>query len=122
MATGESALRTRQLPGFLLFAMSLAASGQAQTGTVSGVVIDDRTQQPIKGVQVSVQNQSAYAETDTAGRFTLAVARGRQTISASMIGYALLQVDIEVADAPLDLTLRLLEGTGAHTERVTVAG
>jgi len=39
-----------------------------------------------------------------------------------MIGYALLQVDIEVGDVPLDLTLRLLEGAGAHTERVTVAG
>jgi len=102
--------------------MSVAASVRGQTAHVGGVVIDDRTQLPIKGVQVYVQNQSAMAETDAAGRFLLLVAPGRQTIAASMIGYALLQVDIEVGDVPLDLTLRLLEGAGAHTERVTVAG
>jgi len=102
--------------------MSVAASARGQTAHVGGVVIDDRTQLPIKGVQVYVQNQSAMAETDAAGRFLLLVAPGRQTIAASMIGYALLQVDIEVGDVPLDLTLRLLEGAGAHTERVTVAG
>ena len=48
--------------------------------------------------------------------------RGRQTIAASVIGYALLRTDIEVADAPLDMTIRLSEGAGAYTERVTVSG
>ena len=62
------------------------ASAPAQTGNVGGVIIDDRSQQPIKGVQVYVLNQSATAETDAAGRFLLSVARGRQTIAASMIG------------------------------------
>ena len=79
-------MTTRQLPGLLLVAMSVAASAPAQTGNVGGVIIDDRSQQPIKGVQVYVLNQSATAETDAAGRFLLSVARGRQTIAASMIG------------------------------------
>ena len=113
---------TWRLPSVLLFAISAAMSPRVQTGIVAGVIIDDRTQQPIRGVQVYVQNQSATTETDAAGRFTLTLSRGRQTITASMIGYALLQVDVEVGDVPLDLTLRLLEGAGAHTERVTVAG
>ena len=39
-----------------------------------------------------------------------------------MIGYALLSTDIEVADAPLDMTIRLSEGAGAYSERVTVSG
>ena len=39
-----------------------------------------------------------------------------------MIGYALLRTDVEVAAAPLDMTIRLSEGAGAYTERVTVSG
>ena len=39
-----------------------------------------------------------------------------------MIGYALLSTDVEVADAPLEMTIRLSEGAGAYTERVTVSG
>jgi TonB-dependent receptor-like protein/carboxypeptidase-like protein len=95
---------------------------QAQTGTIAGVVIDDRTGKPIKGVAILVENQSIVAETDTAGRFSLNAPRGRQTIAASVIGYALLRADVDVADAPLDMTIRLSEGAGAYTERVTVSG
>ena len=62
------------------------------------------------------------AETDANGRFSLMAPRGRQTIAASVIGYALLRTDIEVADAPLDMTIRLSEGAGAYTERVSVSG
>ena len=80
-------------------------------------MIDDRTEQPIKGVSVSVESQSIGAETDTDGRFSLSVPRGRQTIAASVIGYALLTTDVEVADAPLDMTIRLSEGAGAYTEK-----
>src|SRR5262245_15755937 len=104
----------------VVFAMFLAAA-RGQMGTVAGVVIDDRTEQPIRGVLVSVANQPG-AETDANGRFTMMVARGRPTITASVIGYALLQIDVEVGDAPVTLTIRLLEGAGAHTERVTVSG
>jgi hypothetical protein len=105
----------------VVFVMFLAAAARGQMGTVTGVVIDDRTEQPIRGLLVSVANQPG-AETDTNGRFTMVVARGRQTITASVIGYALLQIDVEVGDAPVALTIRLLEGAGAHAERVTVSG
>ena len=105
----------------VVFAMFLATAARGQMGTVTGVAIDDRTEQPIRGVLVSVANQPG-AETDANGRFTMVVARGRQTITASLIGYALLQIDVEVGDAPLALTIRLLEGAGAHAERVTVSG
>jgi hypothetical protein len=102
--------------------MCLALSAQAQTVAVSGVVLDDRTGQPIKAVAILVENQSIVADTDTNGRFSLSVPRGRQTISASVIGYALLRTDLDVADAPIDMTIRLSEGAGAYTERVTVSG
>jgi hypothetical protein len=95
---------------------------QLQTGIVAGLVIDDRTGKPIKGVAILVENQSIVAETDADGRFSLSAPRGPQTVAASVIGYALLRADVEVADAPLDMTIRLSEGAGAYTERVTVSG
>jgi CarboxypepD_reg-like domain len=105
-----------------LFALCITARAVAQTGTVAGLVIDDRTDQPIKGVSVYVENQASAAETDAAGRFSLVVPQGRQTIVASVIGYALLRTDVDVAAVPLDMTIRLSEGAGAYAERVTVAG
>ena len=108
--------------GGLVLALCLAPPAHAQTGTVAGVVIDDRTGKPIKGVAILVEHQSSVAETDTDGRFSLAAPRGSQTIVASVIGYALLRAEVEVADAPLDMTIRLSEGAGAYTERVTVSG
>jgi hypothetical protein len=119
----------RGVPGLVLFvvwfaapAQAQTASVQAQTGTIAGVVIDDRTEQPIRGVSVYVESQPHIAETDANGRFSLMAPRGRQTITASVIGYALLRTDIEVAEAPLDMTIRLSEGAGPYTERVTVSG
>src|SRR5687767_5161143 len=93
----------------VLFALSLgaAAHAQAQTGTVSGVVVDDRTEQPIRGVTIHVENHPIIVETDAAGRFSLTAPRGRQTIAASVIGYALLRTDVEVSATPLDMTIRL---------------
>ena len=103
-------------------AQAQTGSAQAQTVTVGGIVIDDRTEQPIKGVAIHAENQSIVTDTDSNGRFSLVVPRGKQTIAASVIGYALLRTDIDVGEAALDMTIRLSEGAGAYTERVTVSG
>jgi hypothetical protein len=104
------------------FVLCLGARAVAQTGTVTGIVIDDRTDRPIKGVSVYAEHQSIVVETDAAGRFSLVLPQGPQTIVASVIGYALLRTDVDVAQAPLEMTIRLSEGAGAYAERVTVSG
>jgi hypothetical protein len=101
---------------------STAQISAAQTGTVAGIVIDDRTEQPIKGVSVYAENQSIVVETGADGRFSLIVPRGRQTIAASVIGYVLLRSEIEVAAAPVEMTIKLSGGAGAYAEHVTVSG
>jgi hypothetical protein len=98
-----------------------ATAASAQT-LVSGTVIDDRTEKPIGGVAVYAADESIVVETDPDGRFTLRVPPGRQTITASVIGYALLQTDVDVSAAPIELTIRLSEGAGAYAERLTVSG
>jgi TonB dependent receptor/CarboxypepD_reg-like domain len=107
--------------GLLLVTVCVASGASAQT-LVSGTVIDDRTEKPIKGVLVYVEHQSLVAESDDEGRFSLSVPRGQHTITASVIGYALLQTDVDVGAAPIDLTIRLSEGAGSYTERLTVSG
>lgn len=110
-----------RIVGLLLVTVCLAGDAWAQT-VVSGTVIDDRTEKPIKGVLVYVEQQPILAETDADGHFSLTVPPGQQTITASVIGYALLQTDVAVGAAPIDLTIRLSEGAGAYTERLTVSG
>ena len=106
----------------VLLALCLGVPAVAQAPNVSGIVIDDRTEQPVRGVLIYIEGQSSFTETDATGRFRVTVPRGKQKITASVIGYALLSTDIEVADAPLEMTIRLSEGAGAYTERVTVSG
>jgi hypothetical protein len=110
------------VPGVVVLTLCVAGPALAQTVVVSGTVIDDRTERPIRGVSIYVEAQAGVAETDEDGRFSLTVPRGPQTITASVIGYALLRTDIDVADSPLEVTIRLSEGAGAYTERVTVSG
>src|SRR5262245_38112059 len=97
---------------FTLLALCVSAPAVAQTSTVSGIVIDARTEAPIRGVSIYVEGQSSKAETDANGRFSLTVPTGPQTIAASVIGYALLRTPIEVGDAVVDMTIRLSEGAG----------
>jgi hypothetical protein len=110
-----------RLIGLLLVTICIASSASAQT-LVSGIVLDDRTEKPIKGALVYVEHQSLFAETDGDGHFSLTIPRGRQTITASVIGYTLLQTAVDVGVAPIDMTIRLSEGAGAYSERLTVSG
>jgi hypothetical protein len=107
-----------------LLAMACAVSpASAQSPSVTGIVIDHRTEQPIPGVLVYVEGQPIFANSDSDGRFVLALASGQHTIAASVIGYALLRASIDVvAGAAVPVTFRMSEGAGSYTDRVTVSG
>jgi hypothetical protein len=106
----------------MLFAC-IAVPAAAQPATITGVVVDDRNGQPVAGVLVYVENQAAFGDTDREGRFTLSVPPGRHTIAASVVGYALLRMEVEArSGAAAPVTLRLAEGAGTYNERITVIG
>ena len=105
-------MKTTHIAGLILMTVCLATPALAQT-VITGTVIDARTEEPIKGVLVYVEHESVTAESDSDGHFRLLVPPGQYTIAATMIGYALLQTSLEVAAAPVDLTIRLSEGAGA---------
>ena len=102
-------------------AVCLAPAAFAQTASITGTVVDDRTGQPLKAVLVYVENQPAIGESDADGRFTLSVPGGRHTVVASLIGYAMAKVDVTTTGGT-PLTIRLSEGAGTYTEQVTVVG
>src|SRR5687767_740309 len=113
----------KALAALSLLIVCAAPHAAAQSATVSGTVIDHRTEQPIPGVLVYVEDHPVFTNTDPGGRFALTLPAGQYTIAASVIGYALLRAPIEtIAGAALPVTFRMSEGAGSYTDRVTVSG
>src|SRR5687767_4509482 len=108
---------------FAVCALTVALPAAAQTSTVTGSIVDDRTEQPIRNALVYVDGHPVFAHSDSEGRFALALPAGDYTITASMVGYALLRAEITVVERSIvPVTFRLSEGAGSYTDRVTVAG
>ncbi|HXG55867.1 MAG TPA: carboxypeptidase-like regulatory domain-containing protein [Vicinamibacterales bacterium] len=94
----------------------------ADTGSVTGQVVDAGTGAGLARVLVVVEDGGPSTHTDESGRFSLtAVPLGRHKLFVSLVGYALTRRDIDVPATGLDLTIPLTEGTGTYTETVTVA-
>ena len=72
----------------------VAAPGEAQPQTVTGSVVDDRTNQPVRDVLIYAESQPFFTNTDAEGRFALALPAGDYTLIASIVGYALLRAPI----------------------------
>jgi len=67
--------------GSVFLVLVLAVRAAAQTTSISGTTLDDRTGEPLPGVLVYIENQPVFAETDADGRFTLPVPPGIYTIA-----------------------------------------
>lgn len=65
------------------------ALAQAQTGRITGTVVDSSTSQPISNARVTVVGTTILTGTDTDGRFTINNApTGTQTLRITRIGFA----------------------------------
>ena len=108
---------SRFLPAFGLVAwlglLSLTAENlSAQTqGTVTGLVVDRATRQPLAGVQVFIEGTGIGGLSNAGGRYLLAsVPAGQVTITAQLIGYATAEQTTTVtADATAALNFELTE-------------
>lgn len=83
---------------FALFAIPTAL---AQTGSVSGLVVDGDDLQPLAGATVQVQNDSGAmvtgAATDVDGRYTLTgIAPGGYRIVVSFVGYSVGESNVQI--------------------------
>ncbi len=100
-----------------------SAAALAQNATITGRIVDARTGQPLARVLVHVEHQAAFVETDGTGRFSLSLPAGTHTVTASLIGYAIVRQTVDItAGAPPELVIELSEGAGTFEEVITVTG
>jgi len=101
----------------------------AQTGSLSGTVTDQRTNEAIPGVNILLQELERGAASDIDGNYTISnIPYGTYNVRATFIGYRTLsrQVEINASSTTLDLELRedvlglqelVVTGQGSGVER-----
>lgn len=108
----------------MIAAMLLASRLPAQaTGTLAGRVVDDRSEHPLSGVEVSIAALTRSTVTDSLGKFVLReVATGRYLVQLRKIGFQPLSASISITgpDGP-EQTLRLVAGATALAKVETFA-
>lgn len=98
----------------------------AQTGQVSGKLIDSKTNQPVGYVQVALFENSdspspeAYSDTDESGVFKLTVPKGKYTFKAFFIGYKDLVVNDLQVQGETNLGELVFVSEGQNLEEVLV--
>ncbi len=92
--------------GLLVLLVFSALIVKAQTGSVSGTVLDE-TGQPLPGASILIKETTRSTSTDVNGKFKLpGLSNGTLTLSASFIGYQTLDKVVDVtANATADFKL-----------------
>lgn len=97
------------LTGTALALMAYAPVHAQSTGTIEGQIVGERTQQPLTGVQVSVEGHGLGALTGQDGRYSIGnVPAGEQQVRVQRIGFATVTRSVTVSAggvATLDLAL-----------------
>ncbi|HEX2209857.1 MAG TPA: TonB-dependent receptor [Longimicrobium sp.] len=102
-----------------LFAPALAA----QTGTVSGTVVDEQTQAPLADATVSVVGSGIRAVTRADGRYSLSgVPAGSRTIRATRLGYGQGERTVTVAAGQTATVNFAIRGQALLLQDVVVVG
>lgn len=97
--------RVRSLAAALLVGAVMALPAAAQTGTITGTVVDGGNMQPVSAVQVSVPGTGLGTITNQNGGFTIPNAPvGTHTVRAERIGFAAAEQDVTVtADGTVEI-------------------
>lgn len=105
----------------VLAVLVLLAGGQ--TAVIRGIVIDAGSSAPVADAQVAIVGIDRSTRTNAEGRFELGDLPPRlYTLTVSTIGYIFVRREVDLtAQALVDLTIPLSEGTGTYQETVTVA-
>jgi TonB-dependent receptor len=105
-----------------LLAISLGGVAFAQqSGSISGVVKDSQTGEPLPGANVMLTKTSLGASTDIEGKFTIQnVPPGSYTIRATYVGYKEKEVGIQIIEGQLLKQDFKLVSVGVEGEEVVV--
>ena len=90
------------------YAVLLPGLALAQTGTITGTVIDSETGEPLPGANVILPRLNLGSATDIDGSFSIQeVPTGSQTITASFVGYRTSETTVDVAGGENELNFEL---------------
>ena len=102
--------------------MLLCATGVTAQGTITGRVLDARTQLPIVGATVDVQSTRTAAVTGADGRYRIAnVPAGTQLLTARIIGYSSQERNVSVSAGSATANFEL-EPSPVALEQIVVTG
>ncbi|WP_246581425.1 carboxypeptidase-like regulatory domain-containing protein [Echinicola shivajiensis] len=106
--------------GVFMISCLFFSSLLAQTGSkiITGVVVDESTQEPIPGATILEKGTSNGTATDLEGRFTLTLTTDTPVLNVSFIGYSNNEVTVGNASS---LNISLSEDVG-QLEEVVVIG
>ena len=106
----------------LILAFPVCAA--AQTGSITGTVVDARDGTPLEKVSVRVHDTRLATVTAEDGQFQLdAVPAGRRELYVSSVDYILVRRTIDVgAGEVVSITIPVSAGTGTYAETVDVSG
>ena len=107
----------------LLLALLAAPEALAQTGTISGTVIDGFTDEPIPGAAVRLENTTRGAATDIDGTYTIDnVEPGTYTLVATFIGFRRYETIVEVGAGETVVENIVIEPDRTGLDEVVVTG
>ena len=114
-STKTICLRSLLLWGFLM-AFLISTNTFAQTATVRGTIVNQRTAETVAGASVTVKNTSRTAVADMAGKFSINAAVG-EVLVVSSIGYTTQEVTVGTGELKI-----LLQESDNQLENVVVIG
>ncbi len=83
--TGSPVLNATQ-PNKLYSIGEQSSSNNGDNGTITGSILDNKTGEPVIGASVHLENTKTSVGTDQFGYYTIAVPKGRHTLSIQSIG------------------------------------
>ncbi|RPI03592.1 MAG: TonB-dependent receptor [Ignavibacteriae bacterium] len=90
------------------FIFLFSASLLAQSGSISGKIVNADDQTPLSSVNISLLDKAMDASTNSEGVYELAnVPAGVYTLQASSVGYKLIRLQVTVADSKVNLDIQL---------------
>ncbi|UCE05668.1 MAG: TonB-dependent receptor [bacterium] len=107
----------------LLNLITFNALSQTDKGTITGIIIDSRTRDPLVGVNVIVIGNNKGTAANLQGRFWLDLAEGEYFLKFSMIGYKVFELKNVRIQASKTMHLRIhLVQKAIELQAVTVSG
>ena len=109
--------------GFALTLGAVSPPAKAQeTGTLSGVISDAATGDPLAGAEVFVQGTQRKVATDSAGRYSLTLPAGQYSLLIHRAGYVAASSEITLAAGGEEIESAALDKDNLFTEEIVVVG